>query len=402
MFCKEGTFIVGNTALGYTSVKFRPRRSGYHAGKGEQQNAAGTDDGQVAVGGGSSSSTAGVHLPNEGQGQAVPDLKYVPVLDESVIERTGRILELLNQCQARAPPGLPSEGRVFKENAILSFVARHRELSRLRGLDVARPQVVYHWTQERFFQSIAEQGLKVPDQVSLKVVHGSSFGVGIYTSRDFRYGKEIFSFGTTAFFVCLGLPGRQQFGRPTPDPDLLFEAGESGYDSVVGREGQRGVDELVFFRNDQLLTCFLIDQVGLDAVLETLRFVIKELHRSWAEASELPQDRVSQGLPEQAAAAAAEPPTTAADPFASSEAPTNANNRWRRAAAARASDSEPTQKVQNPQLDGQPPPNSTAEGGKPTSGLDSGPGPGPGPKVKVPEARGRRWESRSAAAQTAS
>ena len=33
-----------------------------------------------------------------------------------------------------------------------------------------------------------------------------------------------------------------------------------GYDSVVGREGQRGVDEWVFFRQDQLLPCFLVDE----------------------------------------------------------------------------------------------------------------------------------------------
>ena len=33
-----------------------------------------------------------------------------------------------------------------------------------------------------------------------------------------------------------------------------------GYDSVVGREGQRGVDEWVFFRKDQLLPCFLVDE----------------------------------------------------------------------------------------------------------------------------------------------
>lgn len=34
----------------------------------------------------------------------------------------------------------------------------------------------------------------------------------------------------------------------------------AGYDSVVGREGQRGVDEWVFFRQDQLLPCFLVDE----------------------------------------------------------------------------------------------------------------------------------------------
>ena len=34
----------------------------------------------------------------------------------------------------------------------------------------------------------------------------------------------------------------------------------AGYDSVIGREGQRGIDEWVFFRQDQLLLCFLVDE----------------------------------------------------------------------------------------------------------------------------------------------
>lgn len=52
--------------------------------------------------------------------------------------------------------------------------------------------------------------------------------------------------------------GRSKCGRAAtlnPDPGRL-----SGFDSVIGREGQRGVDEWVFFRSDQLLPCFLLDE----------------------------------------------------------------------------------------------------------------------------------------------
>ena len=41
---------------------------------------------------------------------------------------------------------------------------------------------------------------------------------------------------------------------------ILFPVQPAGYDSVIGREGQRGIDEWVFFRQDQLLLCFLVDE----------------------------------------------------------------------------------------------------------------------------------------------
>ena len=59
-------------------------------------------------------------------------------------------------------------------------------------------------------------------------------------------------------FACFPGGGRSKCGRAetlNPDPGRL-----SGFDSVIGREGQRGVDEWVFFRSDQLLPCFLLDE----------------------------------------------------------------------------------------------------------------------------------------------
>lgn len=67
-------------------------------------------------------------------------------------------------------------------------MARHRRLCALRPFDVARPRVAFHWTQQRNFEAIAREGLRVPDG-ALAVAHGSSFGLGVYVSPEFRYGK---------------------------------------------------------------------------------------------------------------------------------------------------------------------------------------------------------------------
>ncbi len=38
-------------------------------------------------------------------------------------------------------------GRVLRPSAVVAFVARHRRLTQMRGLEVARPRVAFHWTQ---------------------------------------------------------------------------------------------------------------------------------------------------------------------------------------------------------------------------------------------------------------
>lgn len=75
--------------------------------------------------------------------------------------------------------------------------------------------------------------------------------------------------------MCLVLPGRQHFGKPV-ERDAM-----EGHDSVVGREGQRGVDEWVFFRSDQLLVCFLLDELGLIMAKEAAKRAIHVLHQPW-------------------------------------------------------------------------------------------------------------------------
>ena len=79
---------------------------------------------------------------------------------------------------------------MLRPQDVRRFVARHRRLCALRPFDVARPRVAFHWTQQRNFEAIAREGLRVPDG-ALAVAHGSSFGLGVYVSPEFRYGKAL-------------------------------------------------------------------------------------------------------------------------------------------------------------------------------------------------------------------
>ncbi|CAJ1422342.1 unnamed protein product [Effrenium voratum] len=235
---KQGCMIFGNTTLGHTTVKIKSRRRGELPE--EEPEPQDPQDPQVETG-----PSQEVERPLE-------------IGHPEVQARAQKLAEILGTGGALAPPGFGS-GRVVRLEAAKAFVARHRRLAELRGLDAAKPRVVFHWTQEKNFEGISQEGLRVPDGAGVAVAHGSSFGVGIYVSPDFRYGKELFAYGAPAGFMCLALPGCQHFGKPT----VPFAGGAAGFDSVIGREGQRGVDEWVFFRSDQLLPCFLLDELGL-------------------------------------------------------------------------------------------------------------------------------------------
>lgn len=216
-------------------------------------------------------------------------------LDPEVALRAALVSSLLLSCETPAPTGTPQQGRVVSAPAVIKFVEMHRCISTQRGLRLALPRIVFHWTQERHFKSIVENGLKVPDGSKVTISHGSSFGLGIYVSPEFRYGREFFAYGANAAFMCLALPGKQHFGKPPTEREKLH--GVDGYDSVVGREGQRGVDEWVFFDSDQLLTCFLVDKVGLIPATEAARAAIKALHKPWPEEATTVAASVSEAPP---------------------------------------------------------------------------------------------------------
>lgn len=258
--------IFGNATLGMTTVKFKPSRR-KRAQVAQGAGGVAEDDIGPTEEANSTGPSTELHLGDDADNF---------LEDPEVVARAGLITEILQCCGLVGPPGVPNEGRVLRPSSVVAFVARHRRLAALRGLDVARPRVAFHWTQERNFEGIARDGLKVPDGAGVAVAHGSSFGLGVYVSPDFRYGKELFAYGAQAAFMCLSLPGRQHFGKPS-------DAAMEGYDSVVGREGQRGVDEWVFFRQDQLLPCFLVDELGLILAREAAQAAIKVLHQPWPD-----------------------------------------------------------------------------------------------------------------------
>ncbi|CAE7347226.1 unnamed protein product, partial [Symbiodinium necroappetens] len=211
-------------------------------------------------------------------------------IDPDVLYRAHQIFMILTSSGVVAPAGTPEQGSILREEAIVQFVARHRRLAELRGFTAALPKIVFHWTQEKNFASIAREGLRVPDGAGVAIAHGSSFGNGIYVSPEFRYGKELFAYGARAAFMCLALPGKQHFGKPPADGTGFLSPEDDGYDSVIGREGQRGIDEWVFFRQDQLLLCFLVDELGLVVAKEAAFAAIKVLHQPWPQ----PPEKISQ------------------------------------------------------------------------------------------------------------
>lgn len=207
-------------------------------------------------------------------------------LNPLVLERALAVTEALLRCYPETP-GAPDGGVAVQPEAVTRFTERHRRLAIKRGLECARPRIVYHWTRAEHFESITRTGLRVPDGQTVKIKHGSSFGNGIYCSPEFRYGREMFSYGTDCAFICLVLPGKQLFGKPPADGSGFDASGDEGWDSSVGREGQRGVDEWILFRNDQVLTCFLVDQLGTLAAKDALHHAIKILNQPWpAEATQ--------------------------------------------------------------------------------------------------------------------
>ena len=151
---RQGCMIFGNATLGMTSVKFKPPRR-----KTTQVTEGGGDGGEVED-------------PDVPTDEAASNPFYaLRVCDDTadfldhpdVVARAGQITEILHCCGLVGPPGVPNEGRVLRPSAVVAFVARHRRLAQMRGLEVARPRVAFHWTQERNFEGIARDGLRVPD-----------------------------------------------------------------------------------------------------------------------------------------------------------------------------------------------------------------------------------------------
>ena len=115
--------------------------------------------------------------------------------------------------------------------------------------------IVYHGTSRSNFRKIMEGNLRVPD--GKDVTHATDkgyFGRGIYTTTDPRLA---FAYARDAIvFACLALPGRQYRALFCRDRGL---GKQPGYDSHLGYEPD-GAPQLVFFDEDQILPCYLVDR----------------------------------------------------------------------------------------------------------------------------------------------
>lgn len=211
--------------------------------------------------------------------QGPPGLEFGPGFEAAVVERAGRVVELLQRADVKLPADLPAGGQVLGEDNALLFVARYARMLKERGPQAAKPRVAYHWTAEANFQSIAESNLRVPDGAGVKKKHGAAFGRGIYTSPDFRFAREDFSYGASATFMCLVLTGKQEHRYPRSQSSLA--ALTQGCDSVTGRLPGRPCDTWVFPASDQVLPCFLVDEVALPEALAALRAAAAVLEAPW-------------------------------------------------------------------------------------------------------------------------
>lgn len=125
---------------------------------------------------------------------------------------------------------------------------------------LAGPRVVYHWTPSINFKSIINTNLQVPDQKHiLNQTDNGYYGAGIYASPSFLSFQQ-YAHGKGGCFLCLGLPGRQHIASKKQDRGRPCRA---NHETHVSPNQQ----EWVFFSSDQLLPCFLIDEVALQPKL---------------------------------------------------------------------------------------------------------------------------------------
>eukprot|EP00929_Paragymnodinium_shiwhaense_P070962 TRINITY_DN36045_c0_g1_i2.p1 TRINITY_DN36045_c0_g1~~TRINITY_DN36045_c0_g1_i2.p1 ORF type:complete len:977 (-),score=131.76 TRINITY_DN36045_c0_g1_i2:137-3067(-) len=286
----QGVTFHGPTALGVTTrsggakpPRGRPRAP--DAKWGDSAELSHNTGGYAAA----SSSRASAHLSSDEGGFREQDgveeaSALIPAVDAAeyqaaLLDRATRLVELLKKADIKPPAGMPQGGTVVGEDNALLFLARLVQMLRERPAEEAAPQIAYHWTAESNFQSIAESNLRVPDGANVKKKHGAAFGRGIYCSPDFHFAREDFSYGASATFLCLVLPGKQMHrnpGQARNQQDL-----PRGFDSVKGRVPGRPCDTWVLPSSEQVLPCYLVDELALPDALRVVRAAIALLCEPW-------------------------------------------------------------------------------------------------------------------------
>lgn len=161
---------------------------------------------------------------------------------------------------------------------VVNFVRRYIVMVKERGIEIATPEIVYHWTPAKNFDLIMNGNLKVPD--GRKLLHQTDegyYGKGVYTSPNPNYAK-CYGHGAKKTIMCLALTGLKY---KASYPQMLGKPLQEGYDIHISND--RNEMEWVFFSQDQLLPAFILLPEQIDSVMPTVEMVKAELVSSMRE-----------------------------------------------------------------------------------------------------------------------
>lgn len=153
---------------------------------------------------------------------------------------------------------------ITKFDLLKKFLAKFAEFKQQIGHPDCR--IVYHWTNQRNFDAIEENGLLIPDGRRLQVANGSAHGLGIYSSEDpNQYSR--FGQGAEHVFACISVLGKSssRHGRERAHAD--FDATVTG--SII-----------VFYDEAQICPVFLLRPNDIVLVQHLYEF-ISDLLTKW-------------------------------------------------------------------------------------------------------------------------
>jgi len=160
----------------------------------------------------------------------------------------------------------------------LAFVRKFFQIANTRGIELAKPTIVYHWTPEKNINLIVDGNLKVPD--GRNVLHQTDqgyYGKGVYTSPCVDYAKA-YGHGATNTIMCLAICGKKYAASY---PQMLGKPLKKGFDMHVSND--RNQMEWVFFDKDQLLPAFVIEPNRVKQVKKVIDNVTRELCVAYRE-----------------------------------------------------------------------------------------------------------------------
>eukprot|EP00443_Scrippsiella_acuminata_P131132 CAMPEP_0115644692 /NCGR_PEP_ID=MMETSP0272-20121206/38018_1 /TAXON_ID=71861 /ORGANISM="Scrippsiella trochoidea, Strain CCMP3099" /LENGTH=593 /DNA_ID=CAMNT_0003082141 /DNA_START=35 /DNA_END=1818 /DNA_ORIENTATION=+ len=138
-------------------------------------------------------------------------------------------------------------------------------------------EIGFHWTSSHNLDSIATEGLLVPDGVNVKVKHGERYGKGVYTSPRFGFGKD--RYGDFAV-LCIGLRG----ARETVLRQSSAATSSTARHTAVGGLASLEVGEQIIYRDSsQVLPCAVVSEHELSYAIEVADRTVALLYQYFPE-----------------------------------------------------------------------------------------------------------------------